>query len=110
MRETSCGYSGSQATGNEFADRMAKEAAAGELYGDSESRRFQSRTSMDYLKRRTAEAKTRGTKEWIVERTNLNYIPPKKPGLRKELREREEGDRVKVLLAADGACLDRTIP
>ena len=44
--------------GNEVADRMAKEAAAGELYGDSESRRFQSRTSMAYLKRRASEAKT----------------------------------------------------
>ena len=51
--------------GNEVADRMAKEAVAGELYGDSDSRRFQSRTSMAYLKRRATEAKTRGTKEWM---------------------------------------------
>jgi len=76
--------------GNEVAERMAKEATAGELYGDSESRRFQSRTSMSYLKRRATEAKTRGTKEWIAERTKRrrSYIPPKKTGFRKE-RERK---------------------
>jgi len=44
-------------------DRMDKEAAVSEPYGDSESRRFQSLTSMAYLKKRATETKTRGTKE-----------------------------------------------
>jgi len=72
---------------NAVADRMAKEAAAGELYGDSESWRFLPRTSMAYLKRRATEAKTRGTKLWIAERIKRrrSYILPKKTGFRKEL-------------------------
>ena len=97
---------------NEVADRMAMEAAAGELYGDSESRRFQSRTSTAYLKRRTAESKTRGRKERIAERTKgrRSYIPPKKTRVSQGTKWREEGDRVKVLPAAGGTCLDRTLP
>jgi len=82
------GPSHAEVEGNEVADRMPKEAAAGELYGDSESRRFQSRTSMAYLKRRATEAKTRGTKVWIAGRTKRrrSYIPPKNTGFRKELK------------------------
>ena len=74
--------------GNEVADRMAKEAAAGELYGDSESRWFQSRTSMAYLKRRATEAKTRGTKKLIAEgqRGASLTFRRKKTSFRKELK------------------------
>ena len=43
---------------------------------------------MAYLRRQATEAKSRGTKEWIEERTKQrrSYIPPRKPGFRKELR------------------------
>jgi len=76
--------------GNEVADRMAKAAAAGECHGDSESRRLLSRTSMAYLKRQATEAKSRGTKERIEERTKQrrSYIPPRIPGFRKELKNK----------------------
>jgi len=42
---------------------MAKEAAAGELHGGSESRWALSRTSMAYLRKQATEAKPRGTGE-----------------------------------------------
>jgi len=71
--------------GKEVADRVAKE----EFHGNNESRRFLPRTSMAYLKRQASEAKSRGTKEWIVERTKQrrSYIPPRKSGFRKELKD-----------------------
>jgi len=73
---------------------MAKEAAAGECHGDSESRRFLSRTSIAYLKRQETEAKSIGTKEWIEERTKQrqSYISPRKPGFRKELKSEGKAD------------------
>jgi len=43
---------------------------------------------MAYLKRQETEAKSRGTQEWIEERTKQrrSYIPPRKPWFRKELK------------------------
>jgi len=43
---------------------------------------------MACLKRRATEAETSGMKEWIAERTKKrrSYIPPKKPGFRKQLK------------------------
>jgi len=43
---------------------------------------------MAYLKRQATEAKSGGTREWIQERTKQrrSYIPPRKPGFRKELK------------------------
>ena len=77
--------------GNEVADRMAKAAAAGECHGDSESRRLLSRTSMAYLKRQATEANSRGTKEWIEERTKQrrSYTPPRNQGSARNSRTRE---------------------
>jgi len=50
--------------------------------------RFLPRASMAYPKRQATEAKSRGKKEWIEERTKKrrSYIPPRKPGFRKELK------------------------
>jgi hypothetical protein len=74
--------------GNEVADEMAKEAALSGFHGDSESRSIEKRITMAYLKRQATEAKSRGTKGWIKERTDVRraYIPRKKIGFRKELK------------------------
>ena len=91
-----------------LASTTAKEAAAGELYGDGESRRFQSRTSMAYLKRRATEATTRGTKVWIAKAPILHST--ENTSLPQGTKGIEEGDRAEVLTAAGRTCLDRTLP
>ena len=51
---------------------------------------------MAYLKRQATEAKSRGAKEWIEDRTKQrqSYIPSRKPGFRKE----KKGSCAKILL------------
>ena len=97
--------------GNEVTGMMAKAAAAGEYHGDSESRRLLSRTSMVYLKRQAAEAKSRGTKDWIEERTKQrrSYVLTK-TRVPQGTEEREKGSYVKVLPVADWAHPDRPLP
>jgi len=89
--ETSCGYSWSPVTrrlGTMKLSIECQEAAAGKLYGDSESRRFQSRTNMAYSRggqpKPNREEQRSGSRNG--QRGCRSYIPPKKKtGFRKEL-------------------------
>jgi len=94
--------------GNEVADRMAKEAAASELYGDSESRRFShgqawptSRGGQPKPKREERKCGLRKGQRGA----DLTFHRKKQGSARNY-----EGDRVEALSAADRTCLDRTLP
>ena len=74
--------------GNEVADRMAKEAAVGQIYGVTDQIRWQA--SLPHLSRRATERRTEDTSRWIREhvRPERRYVPPGGPGFRRRTMRR----------------------
>ena len=74
--------------GNEVADGMAKEAAAGQMYGVPDQVRWQA--SLPHLSRRATERRSADTSRWIAEhvRPERRYAPRGGPGFRKRAMRR----------------------
>ena len=71
--------------GNEVAGGMAKEAAAGQIYGVPDQVRWQA--SLPHLSRRATERRSEDTSRWTVDhvRPEWRYIPPGGPGFRRRV-------------------------
>ena len=74
--------------GNEVADGMAKEAAAGQMYGVPDQVTLQA--SLPHLSRRATERRLADTSRWIAEhvRPERCYTPPGGPSFRKRAMRR----------------------
>ena len=74
--------------GNEVADGMAKEAAAGQIYGVPDQVRWQA--SLPHLSRRATERRSEDTSRWIREHVGpeRRYVPPGGPGFRRRAMRR----------------------
>ena len=74
--------------GNEVADGMAKEAAAGQIYGVPDQVRWQA--SLPHLSRRASERRSEDTSRWIRDhfRPEQRYASPGGPGFRKRAMRR----------------------